>query len=232
MSAEPRLTPLGLAALELLHEKPMHPYEMHQTLRFRNSDRIIKLKAGSLYHAVDRLARLGMIEVAETSRGGRRPERTLYRITDAGRQAYAERVSQMLANLPEAEYPEFPLALALGDDLGRNVFLDGLRERLAQLERVLQVDRQQAERLRSIRLPERYALDLRYTIAMRDAERRFVAELIDDIETGRLDWEVAEPWADCQTPTGPPTGPAADDSTTKEFETTEGPSQRDHRDNR
>ena len=86
MRARPHrtLTPLALAILRLLHERPMHPYEMHQLVRDRGTDFVIKVRAGSLYHAVERLAMLGLIAPVETGRDGRRPERTVYAITDAG----------------------------------------------------------------------------------------------------------------------------------------------------
>ena len=37
-------TPLALAVLNLLHERPMHPYEMQQLMRERGHDQVIKLK--------------------------------------------------------------------------------------------------------------------------------------------------------------------------------------------
>ncbi|WP_375488990.1 PadR family transcriptional regulator [uncultured Mycobacterium sp.] len=51
-----RLTPLGVAVLALLRDRPMHGYQMFQTLVDRQADRIVKVRPGSLYHVVDRLA--------------------------------------------------------------------------------------------------------------------------------------------------------------------------------
>ncbi|WP_449373878.1 hypothetical protein [Arthrobacter psychrolactophilus] len=45
------LTPLGISALGLLVERPMHPYEMYQVLMQRHEDRIVKAQPG---HAVSR----------------------------------------------------------------------------------------------------------------------------------------------------------------------------------
>jgi DNA-binding PadR family transcriptional regulator len=61
-----------LATLELLAEGPKHPYDIHQTMRDRHVDRLVKLTAGTLYHTIDRLARDGLVEMVETSREGRR----------------------------------------------------------------------------------------------------------------------------------------------------------------
>ncbi|BAS16724.1 transcriptional regulator protein [Arthrobacter sp. Hiyo8] len=49
--ARAALTPLGVAALALLVEAPMHPYEMYQLLMARHEDRLVKVRPGTLYHA-------------------------------------------------------------------------------------------------------------------------------------------------------------------------------------
>src|SRR6266542_482877 len=105
MSVTPHraLTPLALAVLELLLERAMHPYEMHQLIRDRRIDHVIKLRAGSLYHTVERLHRLDLIEPVETARAGRRPERTVYAITEQGRDAFAARMRDLIQR-PEPEY--------------------------------------------------------------------------------------------------------------------------------
>jgi hypothetical protein len=59
---------LALAVLVLLFEKPMHPYEMSGTLRFRNKEESLKINWGSLDIVVESLHRRGLIEVV-TSRG-------------------------------------------------------------------------------------------------------------------------------------------------------------------
>src|ERR1700709_651820 len=114
--SSPQLTPLSVAALALLVEAPMHPYEMYQEMLKRKDDRHVKVRPGSLYHTIDRLARHGLAEVAGTDRGGNRPERTTYRVTDAGRSALEQRLTAMLRT-PADEYPEFPLALSQAHNL-------------------------------------------------------------------------------------------------------------------
>ena len=73
-----------LTVLCLLREGPRHPYEMQRLIRERHKDDFLQLKPGSLYHAIERLAKAGLIEEMETSREGRRPERTVYRLTECG----------------------------------------------------------------------------------------------------------------------------------------------------
>jgi DNA-binding PadR family transcriptional regulator len=46
-------SPLALAVLALLYERPMHPYEMASTLKERREEESIKLRYGSLYTVID-----------------------------------------------------------------------------------------------------------------------------------------------------------------------------------
>ncbi|HSN10800.1 MAG TPA: PadR family transcriptional regulator, partial [Propionibacteriaceae bacterium] len=55
------MPPIGVAVLALLAERPMHPYEMLQTMRERHEDVALPVSIGSLYHAVSRLAEKGYV---------------------------------------------------------------------------------------------------------------------------------------------------------------------------
>src|SRR6516225_2875932 len=105
--------PLALAVLACLVERPMHPYEMATTLRERGKDQSIKLNYGSLYTVVEALQQHGLIVAQETERAGRRPERTVYRLTDAGRMELIDWVSELLSR-PVKEYAHFEAGLSLG----------------------------------------------------------------------------------------------------------------------
>src|SRR5580658_10416742 len=103
--------PLALAVLACLYERPMHPYEMATTMRTRNKDESVKLNYGSLYSVVDALHRGGLIESQETTREGRRPERTVYRITDAGVHELLDWMGDLLST-PVKEYTQFEAGLS------------------------------------------------------------------------------------------------------------------------
>src|SRR3954447_22308732 len=87
----------SLTVLCLLRVRPMHPYEMQRLIREWHKDEFLDLKRGSLYHAIDRLRDEGLIPVVETSREGRRPARTVYRLTGEGETAIQEWLREMLA---------------------------------------------------------------------------------------------------------------------------------------
>ena len=128
-----QLTSLGISVLALLRAHPMHGYEMFQTLVERHADRIVKVRPGSLYHVVDRLTEEKLIRHAGTARDGKRPERAIYEITDAGVEALADRVGQLIA-VPTHEFPQFAVALAEIDTLDEDVAANAVGDRVGALE--------------------------------------------------------------------------------------------------
>ncbi|MBM7331921.1 PadR family transcriptional regulator, partial [Agrobacterium sp. S2] len=93
----PRLTPLDVATLALLVEGPTHPYELHRVLLQRGTEKVVKMRASSVYNSINRLLRDDLIQVVEVDRDGNRPERTVYGITEAGRQALSLSIQSMIA---------------------------------------------------------------------------------------------------------------------------------------
>src|SRR6202453_5045480 len=104
------LTPPGIAILSLLRRQPMHPYEMRHRIRVQEIDRVMKVTHGTLYSTVDRLAASGLIQPVETSRDGRRPERTVYEITDLGRDQLFDAIRDGLMRA-KADYPSLAASL-------------------------------------------------------------------------------------------------------------------------
>ena len=100
--------PLALAVLALLVERPTHPYEMGRTLRERNKEASIKLNYGSLYSVLEQLLRAGYVAKRETLRDTARPERTIYEITDAGRDELHDWMAE-LVSIPTKEFRAFAL---------------------------------------------------------------------------------------------------------------------------
>src|SRR3984885_6312267 len=102
---------LALAVLSSLTQQPMHPYELGRTLREHGDDRSIKFNHGSLYMVIGQLAKAGFIAEQETSRAGQRPERTVYALTDAGRDELRDWLGELVEQ-PQHEYPAFVAALS------------------------------------------------------------------------------------------------------------------------
>jgi DNA-binding PadR family transcriptional regulator len=190
------LNPLALVVLRLLQERPMHPYEMHQMIRERATDRVVKVRAGSLYHSVERLHQLGLIEPVETGREGRRPERTVYAVTDLGRDAYASNLRELVRE-PREEFPVFAAAVEMLSTLDPPEAVRLLRRRSTALEAQLGAYEQVVASLTKRGLPRLATIEVEFCQAMRRAELAWVGQLIEDIRSGALPWtiEIEEPTA-------------------------------------
>jgi DNA-binding PadR family transcriptional regulator len=181
------LTPLGMSALALLAERPMHPYEMYQLLIARKEDRLLKIRPGTLYHALGRLEEHGLVQVTGTERQGNRPERTSYRITDSGSAALRDGVRELLA-AAEPEYPAFPLAVSQAHNLPADVVVEALDQRLAGLRERL-TELQASERaVRAKALPAKIWVDLDFQQTMLGAEIAWMENFSERISTGGIDW--------------------------------------------
>jgi DNA-binding PadR family transcriptional regulator len=176
-----------LTVLCLLREGPMHPYELQRLIRQRHKDAFLDLKRGSLYHAIERLQRAGLIEVVETNREGRRPERTIYRLTETGEREVLDWLRELLAE-PVCEPSQFVAALSFLPHLGTDEAIDQLEMRSHRLELAIVginaiLDRMIPQIGRAV------LVEVEYVRALRQAERDWVRSVIDDIRAGRLTWD-------------------------------------------
>ncbi|HEY7597243.1 MAG TPA: PadR family transcriptional regulator [Actinophytocola sp.] len=183
--------PLALAVLALLSERPMHPYEMSNTLRERAKEESIKLNYGSLYSVVESLRRHELIDVQETIRAGRRPERTVYAITDQGRVELVDWMSDLLS-LPVKEFTQFEAALSLMPVIAPDDVRRLLETRLSRLDAEIAAMGGVLDEMARQGMPYLWAIESDYARALRRAERDFVRELIDKLKNGSL--EGLEVW--------------------------------------
>ena len=181
------LTPLAVMILGLAAERPMHPYEMVQTLIARKEDRFANIRAGSLYHTVDRLLARELLQVNDVERSGNRPERTVYAITDAGSHALRARLAAMLGT-PTAEFPEFYLALAESHELPRSEVIDLLERRLVAMSEELDYYRSARAQATDRGVSEMFLLDLGCRCATLTAQLDWLRSVRDRLVDGSMIW--------------------------------------------
>ena len=177
--------PLALAVLACLFERPMHPYEMATTMRERGKDQSIKLNYGSLYTVVEALQQHGLIVAQETEREGRRPERTVYRLTDAGRMELIDWVSELLS-IPAKEYTHFEAGLSLAGVLPPEDIAALLAQRCNLLELEISQQRSLLQLVQQRGLQRIFVIESEYALAMREAELAWTRKLADEIRSGAL----------------------------------------------
>jgi DNA-binding PadR family transcriptional regulator len=202
MSTTFRGSPLALTVLALLHYKPLHPYGVQRLIREWGKDLVVNVgQRTSVYRTIDRLAGAGLVAVRETERDQAYPERTVYEVTDAGRMAAREWLTEMLA-VPKKEYPEFPAAMANLLLLTAEEIPDLLERRLKQLQGSLQELESELAEQRARGLPRVSLLESEYLETVTSAEADWVRAVLADLRSGRLRWsaedfaEYADPVAD------------------------------------
>jgi DNA-binding PadR family transcriptional regulator len=178
--------PLALAVMALLFERPMHPYEMVSTMRERGKHEAIKLRYGSLYSVVGALEREGLVVGLETRREGRRPERTVYGITDAGREEFLDWLRELLRE-PVKEYTQFAAGLSYLPALPPEEAADLLEERVRLLEKEVGEMRSRLDDvMEELDLPRLFLVENEHELVLREAELGWVRGLVREIKDGTI----------------------------------------------
>lgn len=186
MPRRARSNPLALAVLVTLYERPMHPYEVAQTLRTRAKQESVRLNYGSLYAVVESLEKRGLVTARETVREGKRPERTVYEITDEGAREMIDWMTELIG-VPEKEYPKFMAGLSFLAALTPDDALRALRTRAEALTFKLAQLRGGIRVAHDVGLPRLFGLESEYEEQQMEAELHFVNGLVKEIESGDLE---------------------------------------------
>src|SRR5438132_8690532 len=147
---------------------------MKHHMRDRGQDRIGS-KSASLYDTVERLAKHGYIEPLETSREGKRPERTTYRITELGTDELRVWMRELVA-VPSRDLPPFSLALMfLGALRDKDELVALLQTRQVALEANIAASATTLKALVDERqLPRLFVLEDEFDIAIKRREAEWI----------------------------------------------------------
>jgi DNA-binding PadR family transcriptional regulator len=178
--------PLALAVMALLYERPMHPYEMVTLMRERGKHESVRLRYSSLYSVVAVLEREELIVPRETVREGRRPERTIYEITGAGREEFLTWLRELLRE-PVKEYTQFAAGLSFLPGLLPEEAVALLEERVGRLEKETAEMRSRLDAaMEQYGLPRLFLVESEHELMLREAELGWVRKIVEEIEAGTL----------------------------------------------
>ena len=177
-------SPVVLATLGALLERPMHPYQLTGVLAGRG----VPVNRGSIYDTLDAMTRAGWTEARPAEHVGSRPRRIPYALTPAGQAELARRLDAQVRT-PHREFPEFLGAVSHLGVLGPERAADALAERAGRLGALItDGERRLAGVLGNGAAPRLFVIEAEYALAMLRAERDWVLALAEDIGTGRLAW--------------------------------------------
>jgi DNA-binding PadR family transcriptional regulator len=179
----------SLAVLCLLYERAMHPYEMRRVMKQRHKDDRLILKPGSLYNAVIWLQEQGFIEASEINRVGRRPQRTVFRLSPAGEAQLAIWLGGMLTEIRK-DVSSFSVALdhlVYISSREAQTFLD---ERRANLEISIR-ELEEAVAVLTDRVGRINVIELEYDLAVFRAQYTWLERTLEELRSGKLRWSTS-----------------------------------------
>ncbi|GAB2639543.1 PadR family transcriptional regulator [Kribbella swartbergensis] len=191
--------PLAFAVLGSLSERPMHPYEISTMLRARGKDQSIKLNYGSLYSVVAALEKNGFVEARETIREGNRPERTVYEITEAGREEFRGWLTELIGT-PTREFHPLEAGLAYLPGLPPDRVVELLEQRVKGIDAEIQQFTAMHDQMTSTEFPRLFWVESEFRLALLEAESAYLHRLVEEIRTDALDgsafwrkaWQIFE----------------------------------------
>jgi DNA-binding PadR family transcriptional regulator len=185
----PARSSLGLLVLWQLFQEPMHAYRMQKLFEAEGKQRIVNVRSrASLYQTIERLERLGLVEVSATEHQAGYPDRVVYAITDAGRDIARRWLREMLSETG-GQYPEFIAALSI-------LFALPVEEAREQLElRAQSIAEELTETEAGLAaappgLPRLFLLEEEYRRTMLSAELGWLRAVIEDLDHARLTWSA------------------------------------------
>jgi DNA-binding PadR family transcriptional regulator len=112
---------------------PMHGHQIRREAQTNRTELWTDIKVGSLYGALNRMAEEGIIEAVRTERSGNMPARTIYAITDTGRQELSVLRDDVLREVRLRPDP-VDLALQYSTELGPDAVIAAFTNRRAALQ--------------------------------------------------------------------------------------------------
>ncbi|WP_172643370.1 PadR family transcriptional regulator [Rhizobium leguminosarum] len=179
-------SPTALAVLGMLMEEPLHPYRMQRLIKERGKDEVINVtQRASLYQTIQRLEREGLITPQKTVRDDKRPERTVYEITEKGRDIALEWMREMLSTVTR-EYPEFPAAISFLPLLTPSDVASQLERRAKAIESELRRIDEVLQEAQAV--PRLFLLEMDYLRALHATELSWVNGVVEDLSAERITW--------------------------------------------
>ena len=186
----PKRSSLGLMVLWQLIGEPMHTYRMQKLIEAQGKHRVVNVRSpASLYQTIKRLEHHGLVEVKETIRGSSQPDRTVYTITESGRDTAREWLREMLVET-RGDYPEFIAAVSVLFVLPPEEAQELLEERAERV--AADLVEAEVELAANPELPRLFLLDEEYRRAVLQAELSWLRGVSAEIRGGRLTWD--EDW--------------------------------------
>ena len=127
-----------LLVLGILDVQPMSGYDIQQILRLSDAERWGGVLIGSIYHALKKMEKEGLVEVESIEQTGHR-QKAIYRITEEG-QAYSKKLVKEALEASSVNYPsKLYSGLSFVEKISNEEALTVLNNQLRSLEKEYEV---------------------------------------------------------------------------------------------
>ncbi len=120
-----------LAILGFLRERNYHGYELKKIIEKRMGN-WSDIKFGSIYHALGYLEKSGAVRKVSTTKDGAKPTRSIYAITDTGREEFKTLLRENILDLHRV-YLKEDIGVFFGGKLDKDEFVEILQKRIGML---------------------------------------------------------------------------------------------------
>jgi len=174
-----------LVILGLLRNESLHGYELKHIIEEHMGD-WTKIPVGSIYFALDKLAKEGKIRELSVEREGKRPEKTVYEITQSGEEEFFALLRGCLET-NDKEYHEIDIGIAFLDALKPKEAAALFRARVSVLEaEVSRLKKHKAERMRLAEVPPSAKAIFSHSQKHLEAELAWSREVLSELDAGLL----------------------------------------------
>ena len=173
---------LHLLILGFLDREVSHPYGVVSALRGVAAERWANLNPSAVYYTFERLEEDGLVRAVEVNRERRRPERTVYEITAAGRARMLELLQERFVEQLPIHPPIYP-ALLYADRLPSETLMEALAERIGMISAVNEMLEGTLDRYQG-RFGEPLRELLRHALALNRAEIEWCRRFRESVRNG------------------------------------------------
>ncbi|SCM96919.1 Uncharacterized protein BWINRASL_03842 [Bacillus mycoides] len=175
---------MKLVILGLLLEGDKHPYEVQHIMKERRMDCYIKYAKGSLYYAFEQLEKQGAISVTNIVRDTNRPDKTIFHITEEGKELFHTLLLKQFEAKNQIYKPIYSaLSFAhFSDEQALVPILEKKRDDTVQYLHTMQTIYDHNKR----RVPRAQLYILQSVIEHINVELRWLNTLLKDATAGRL----------------------------------------------
>ena len=174
------MTNVHVVILGLLCKEPLYGYEIKRIIEEHMGD-WTDIKFGSIYFALARLNGEGKVVVEKEVRGGKRPARRVYRITEKGRGEYLDLLRTLWTERKHVLYP-LDIAVCFIDSLPKQEILQYIKVQIcAYQDALMHLNEHENEERKEARMPRQGLYIFDHSKMHLEAELNWLKKVLADL---------------------------------------------------